>query len=255
MRPPPADICTTINASLSCSSATQVRVSAVRWTPKGNLVLWGGANAIASQLTTAIPHISKALHPSLSAQAQSAPALPPTLHHNTKWSKLCLNSAPTRKSDQQGVYTPDEVHQALITENPCYAALTITQKPSWVQNPFTYRNGATSSLSVSFEDPDGSTARALLHTCMLFAFRHVITIKCWKNLPPKTAPTNTPAPPPPPSSQAPGPVSPAGQSSQLSVYLTPSQIPPYPSWSPAKQACYLAQQAAQAECQKGPPTM
>ena len=100
MRLPPADICATINASLRHSSAIQVRVSAIRWTPKGNLVLWGGANTMASQLTTTIPHISEALHPSLSAQAQSAPALPPTLHHNTKWSKLCLNSIPTRKSDK-----------------------------------------------------------------------------------------------------------------------------------------------------------
>ena len=100
MRLPPANICTTINASLSCSPTTQVRVSAIRWTPKGNLVLWGGANAMASQLTATIPHISEALHPSLSAQAQSAPAVPPTLCHNTKWSKLHLNCVPTRKSDQ-----------------------------------------------------------------------------------------------------------------------------------------------------------
>ena len=98
--PPPADICATINAALSHSSATQVRVSAIRWTPKGNLVLWGGGNTMASQLTNTIPHIYEALHPSLSAQAQSAPALPPTLCHNTKWLKLCLNSVPTGKSDQ-----------------------------------------------------------------------------------------------------------------------------------------------------------
>ena len=210
---------------------------------------------MASQLTNAIPHISKALHPSLSAQAQSAPALPPTLRHNTKWSKLHLNSVPTGKSDQQGVYTPDEVHLALITENTTYASLTITQKPSWVRNPYTYSNGTTSSLSISFEDTDGSTAKALLHAWTLFAFGHVITFKHWKNMPPKPAPTNTPAPPPPPPTRAPGPISPAGQSSQPSVYLHPSQTPPDPSWSPAKQACYLAQQAVRAECQKGPPTM
>ena len=244
MRLPPANICTTINASLICSPSTQVRVSAIRWTPKGNLVLWGGANTTASQLTTVIPHISKALHPSLSAQAQSAPALPPTLCHNTKWSKLCLNSIPTGKSNQQGVYMPDEVHQALITETPSYASLTITQKLSWVHNPFSYSNGATSSLLVSFEDSDGSTTKALLHMQTLFTFRHVITVKHWKNTLPKPAPTNTPAPPQQPPSQAPGPVSPAGQSPHPSIYLHPSQVPPDPSWSPAKQAHYLAQQAA-----------
>jgi hypothetical protein len=94
-RPSPADICATINAALSHTNSTQVRISAVRWTAKGNLVFWGGANTMATQLTTALPHISEALHPSLSALSQSAPQTPPALRPNVKWSKLRLNAIPT----------------------------------------------------------------------------------------------------------------------------------------------------------------
>ncbi|KAF8460866.1 hypothetical protein DFH94DRAFT_785796 [Russula ochroleuca] len=95
--------------------------------------------------------------------SESAPQSPPTLRHNVKWSKLPLNAIPTGKSEARGAYTPDETHTALIAENPAYAALTITQKPSWVRDHTTYKSGAISSLSVSFEDPDGTGAQTLLH--------------------------------------------------------------------------------------------
>jgi len=51
---------------------------------------------------------------------------------------------------------------AFVTKNPAYAALTIAQKPLWVWDPTTYAIGAISSLSVSFEDPDSTSAQALL---------------------------------------------------------------------------------------------
>jgi hypothetical protein len=38
-KPTPADICATINASLDASNPTQVWITAVKWMPKGNLVL------------------------------------------------------------------------------------------------------------------------------------------------------------------------------------------------------------------------
>lgn len=188
-RPPPSDICTNINATLARSSSTQVRASAARWTAKGNLVIWGGANTTAHQLTTALPHFSEALQPSLSEMAESAPESPPSLRHNVKWSKLRINSVPTGKADTRGSYTPDEVHNALVAENPAYATLTITQKPSWVRDPSSYQPGAISSLSFSFEDPDGTSAQTLLRHRTLYAFGHVITVKRWKNSPPKRVPS------------------------------------------------------------------
>ncbi|SRR6266478_1145499 len=82
-----------------------------------------------------------------------------------------------------------------IAENPTYAALTITQKPSWVWDPSTYTApGATSSLAFSFEDPDGTSTQALLHMRTVYVFGHVATVKCWKTSPPKRTavkPANT----------------------------------------------------------------
>ena len=86
--------------------------------------------------------------------------IPSLLRHNVKWSKLRINSIPTGKADTRGSYTPDEVQNALVTENTAYATLTITQKPSWVRDPSSYQPGSISSLSFSFEDPDGTSVEA-----------------------------------------------------------------------------------------------
>ncbi|KAF8506860.1 hypothetical protein F5888DRAFT_1798089 [Russula emetica] len=176
-RPPPSDFCATINAALDHANATQVRVSATRWTTKGNLVLWGGPNTTVHQLTTALPHFSEALQASLSATSESAPQKLPTLRPNVKWTKLRFNAVPTGKTDTQGAHNPDKVHTALTAENQAYASLNITQKPSWVRDPAKYATGALSSLSVSFEDPDGTGAQTLLRNRTLYAFGHVITVK------------------------------------------------------------------------------
>jgi hypothetical protein len=69
---------------------------------------------------------------------------------------------------------------ALATINPSYAALLITQKPSWVRAPTSYSSGAVSSLSVAFEDTDGSILRALLAEHYLYAFGNRATVKKWK---------------------------------------------------------------------------
>jgi hypothetical protein len=184
-RPQPSDLYATINATLARSNATQVRASAARWTTKENLVFWGGANTTAHQLTTALPHFAEALQPSLSVLFETAPQTLPTLRHNVKWSKLCLNADPTGKTILQQAHMLDEVHNALATENPSYAALTITQKPSWVRDPSYYPSGTISSLSVSFEDPNDTGAQNLLCHRTMYTFGHVVTVKCWKQTPPK----------------------------------------------------------------------
>jgi hypothetical protein len=220
-RPPPSDLCATINAALAQSNATQVRVSAARWTTKGNLVFWGGANTTVHQLTNALPHLAEVLQPSLSALSDSAPQLPPTLRHNVKWSKLRLNAVPTGKTATQGAHTPDTVHNALVTENPAYAALTITQNPSWVRDPSTYLAGAISSLSVSFEDPDGTSAQHLLRLRTLYAFGHVVTIKRWKQTPPKRKPSTHAPRTTTTTFTTQGLNPPSGTGPQLSLYTAP----------------------------------
>ncbi|KAI0250930.1 hypothetical protein BJV78DRAFT_1282840 [Lactifluus subvellereus] len=112
-----------------------------------------------------------------------------------------------------------------------YASLTITQKPSWVRDPATYQNGASSSLSMSFEDPDSTDAQTLLCQCTLYAFGHVITVKCWKQTPPKCTTSISTTSTPPPLSTAVGLNPPTGEQSHPPVYTSPT---PAPNWAPAQ---------------------
>ncbi|KAI9507630.1 hypothetical protein F5148DRAFT_91124 [Russula earlei] len=59
--------------------------------------------------------------------------------------------------------------------NPQYVSLPITQLPSWVQAPSTYKPGSYSLLFFSFEDPEGTQAGSLLCAKMLFLHGHVVT--------------------------------------------------------------------------------
>jgi hypothetical protein len=176
---------------------------------------------MANQLITALSDVSEALQPYFSALSQSAPQNPPTLRHNVKWSKLCINAIPTGKTNFQEACTPDQVHNALATENPFYVALIITQKPSWAQDPSFYTPGTISSLSVSFEDPDSTSAQNLLHHRTLFAFGHVVTIKRWRQTSPKRVPSKKTAPhTKPPPAQGLNP--PADSGSQPTLYHLPN---------------------------------
>ncbi len=156
---------------------SQVSLSAAKWTPKGNLIFWGGPNTSAQNLTSSLPSISEALQASLSATSQFAPLSLPQVRPNVKWSKLLLNSVPTGTKPNKEAYHPDECHHALSAENPAYANLLITQKPSWVRAPTSLKEGATSSTMFSFKDPDGTVALALLQQKQLFIFGHVATLK------------------------------------------------------------------------------
>src|SRR6266446_10742625 len=146
---------------------------------------------MANQLNSALPILAEALQTSFSVLTSIPLALAPTLRTNIKWSKLRFNAVPTGKTAFKGAYSPDEAHKALTAENPTYSSLTITQKPSWVHKPSSYSNGTISSLVVSFEDPDGTSAQALLHQRTLYAFGNIITIKRWKQTPPKRTTATT----------------------------------------------------------------
>ena len=54
------------------------------------------------------------------------------------------------------------------------------QKPSWVRPPSSYKQDAVSSLSVAFEDPDGTKSKALLAEQHLYIFGTRATVKKWK---------------------------------------------------------------------------
>jgi hypothetical protein len=187
-------------------------------------VIWGGPNTSAHHLTTTLPIISEALQSSFSALSHSAPDTPPPVRPNVKWSKLTINNIPTGKTETQGAHTPEECHNTLLAENPAYASLIITQKPSWVRDPSTYRSGTSSSLTFSFEDLDGTGAQALLQTKQLFAFGQMGIVKRWKQKPPPPKRV-TPAPPSTPKPASLHPSTPATPSARLATLLRDSRSP------------------------------
>jgi hypothetical protein len=199
-RPSAPEICTDINNALRASDNDQIRISAARWTAKENLILTGGPNTTAQQLQQATllirQHIATAYQPIDNPTPPSLPSVRP----NVKWSKLLINSVPTGVTTSRTARSPEECHAALTSDNPSYASLNITQKPSWVKNPTSYPVGAVSSLVVAFEDPDGSLARGLMANKVLYIFGSCATIRKWKQRPTKKDNTHTPADNPPPPS-------------------------------------------------------
>jgi len=138
------------------------------------VILTGGPTTTAQHLQQASPTIRHYLTETyLTSDEPDDLPTPPTIRPNIKWSKLLINSVPTGVSHTRKAMTPDECNTALASDNPAYAILNITQKPSWVRNPTSYSEGAVSSLVVAFEDPDGSLAHGLLASKMLYIFGHL----------------------------------------------------------------------------------
>jgi hypothetical protein len=193
-KPTPAQVCNGINCALEVSDNDQVCISATRWTARDNMILTGGPNTMAQHLQQATPTICHHLATTyLTSDEPDSPPSPPTIRPNVKWSKLLINSVPTGVSPLTKAMTPDECNTALISDNPSYATLNITQKPNWVHNPTSYTEGAVSSLIVAFEDPDSSLARGLQANKVLFIFGHCTTLRKWKQRPTTSNPTPTPA--------------------------------------------------------------
>ena len=176
-RPRPELICETLNKKLGEVSPPQVQLAAIRWTAKGNLIITAGPSSTPVSLLTAAPHINAILTTTLQLPSHSPFTQP---RANIKWSKITINGVPTGASPTRTPYTPEECHMALAAINPTYASLQITQKPSWVRPPTSYPHGSASSLSVAFEDPDGTKMKALLAERYLYAFGNRSTVKKWK---------------------------------------------------------------------------
>jgi len=172
--------------ALLCSQAlaaqpvyANVKVSAVRWTPKGNLVIFGGPDTSQDALLSASHVLTSAISARLPLPGPSRMLA----RANVKWSKILVNGVPLRSAphSEMGVTPSAALHAQLTEHNPSYAALKITQMPSWVRAPSTYLPSAvTSSLVVAFEDPDGSIARNLIKAKSLFAFGAQAVVRKWK---------------------------------------------------------------------------
>jgi hypothetical protein len=192
---PSAEIVTTLNVKLQHQGYSQVKFSAAKWTNKGNLVLTAHHAVTQANLTDAtflITSLLREAFPTLFPQTDLIPA-----RANVKWSKILINSVPTGVSASRGPWTPVECHQTLAAHNPSYATLKVTQKPSWVRNPTTYKIGDHSSLVVAFEDPDGSQRRSILSNRQLFLLGIRAKVSRWKEKPRPTQAPNPPNAPPP----------------------------------------------------------
>jgi len=201
-RPKPAHLTEIFNEALKSSPQHQVRIAATRWTANGNLVLTGGHMTTAQQLRNCTDILALALVEDQS-RFDDDPLPPPHTRPNVKWSKILINGTPTGVlPDRANAYSADECHEALSSENPAYASLLVTQKPSWVRPPSQYTAGSSSSLVAAFEDPDGTVIKALLTEKHLYAFGARVNVKRWKQRPPKPK-----APPPLPTALTPSPTS------------------------------------------------
>jgi hypothetical protein len=184
-RPTPESICTTINSKLAKASHNLTKIAAIHWIAKGNLIIFSLPPTSPSALQTTASHI-----PGILTAAFKLPptkAIPPA-RTNTKWSKITINGLPTGASTTRGVYTLEECHTTLSAHNPAYASLSVTQLPSWVCPPASYSEGTISSLSLSFEDPDGHKLKALLTNWYLYCFGNRASIRKWKQCKPSHKP-------------------------------------------------------------------
>ena len=155
-----------------------VRVSTAKWTPKGNLVVFGGPDTQQDRLLAASHILTSTISARLSVPGSSRILA----HANIKWSKVLINSMPLFGAGPATSPSPSAaLHASLVDNNPSYKALKITQMPSWVRAPATYQpSQEKSSLVVVFEDPDGSIARDLIKAKSLFVFGAQATVKKWK---------------------------------------------------------------------------
>ena len=193
--PLPAEICRSLNSQLKDRPAhSQVHISAVRWTVRGNLVITAGPNTSEHHLKAALPDIASLLRFILGLPNKDSYQI----RANTRWSRILLNRVPTGATSSTEAASPNQCHDSLLADNPSYATLTITQRPSWVKDPSSYSPGSVSSLSFAFEDPDGSLAKKLLSEKELYIFGTSATVKKWKQKTPPKKPTQ-----PPPAEAAP----------------------------------------------------
>ena len=156
-----------------------VRLSAAKWAPSGNLVVFTGPDTTLTQLQSAHHLITSAIEGALpgAASLSSCP--------NVKWSKILIRSVPTGVTDcMSQAHSHEECHQALLRDNLFYRCLRVTQLPSWVRKPSLYKAFSASLLVISFEDPDGTVLSSLLAARHLFGFGAQLTVCKWRQPPP-----------------------------------------------------------------------
>ena len=168
------------DALASVPTFASIRVSACRWTPKGNLVVFAGLDTSRDQLSATSHLLTSAVATSLpDASARVSSCL------NVRWGKVLVNGVPTGVTDNSSAaHSPSVCLQDLLENNPSLRPLKVTQLPSWVRAPRLFQPGSSSSLVFAFEDPDGTIAPSLIAARHLFCFGACIMVRRWRQPPP-----------------------------------------------------------------------
>ena len=154
------------DALASILTFASVRVSACRWTPKGNLVVFAGPDTSRDQLSAASHLLTTAIAASLPDAGMHVSS-----RLNVHWGKVLVNGVPTGVTDDSSAaHSPSVCLQELLENNPSLRLLKVTQLPSWVRAPRLFQPGSSSSLVFTFEDPDGTIAPSLIAARHLFCF-------------------------------------------------------------------------------------
>jgi len=171
------------NAALSADPVhANVRVSAAKWTPKGNLVVFAGPGVSRDALFATSHILTSAVSRVLPEDLAISSRL------NVKWGKVLINSVPTGVSEGCPTsHSPAACWQELIANNPSLRHLKVCQLPSWVRRPSLYQPGSQSSLAFSFEDPDGSIGPSLIRAHHVYAFGSQCRVSRWRYPPPSPA--------------------------------------------------------------------
>ena len=159
-----------------------VKISATRYNNKGNLIVTAHHTTTQAQLNMVADNLSQFVV-KLSDKHGIPIIHPIKARANVKWSKILINSVPVGIRKERGPYTSDECHQELITHNPSYTSLKITQKPSLVHPPNSLKPDSYSSLVVAFKDPDGSARCSLLSNKQLYLLGARAKVSQWKEKP------------------------------------------------------------------------
>ena len=165
------------DALASNPTHTNVWVSAAKWTPKGNLVVFASPRVSCDALFATSHLLTAAIFRALPDDPKISSCL------NVKWGKV-INSVPTSVVEgHPHVHLPPTCWQVLIDNNPSLCHLKVCQLSSWVRCPSFFKPRLQSSLVLAFEDPDGMIMPSLIYAHHVYAFGAQCQVKAWKQPP------------------------------------------------------------------------
>ena len=167
------------NAVLSANPIhANVQVSAAKWSPKGNLVVFARPDVTCNVLFATSSLLTSAISWALPDDLWISSCL------NVKWGKVMINSIPTGiTKDHPTAHSLAACWQLLIDNNPSLSYLKVCQLPSWVCQPSLFLPGSQSSLVLTFEDLDGSLAPSLICAHNMYALGVQCHVMQWHNPP------------------------------------------------------------------------